>query len=221
MKLASIFRPSAAFYLAALFTCSASLAQSKDNTFEITPYGGFQAGGSFETVTEVTDADGTREVRADRKLRDDSSYGVLLHLIQTTGAYYELSYSKFDTQLRGPEPFDMKVEHFQVGGTLDFAEPEAHVIPYIVLTVGASRFVPDRGDIDDKTAASFSLGFGFKIPLTQHIAIRTEARGYVSLLNGDSDIFCRSTPPDAVCDIRVKSDYFLQGQGLLGVTIGF
>jgi opacity protein-like surface antigen len=199
----------------------ASIAHAEDNTFEITPYGGYQAGGAFETVTEITDADGTREVRTDRKLRNDSSYGVLLHLIQTTGAYYELSYSKFDTELRGADPFDVSVEHFQIGGTLDFAEPEAYVIPYIVLTVGASRFVPDRSDIDDKTAASFSLGFGFKIPLTQHIAIRTEARGYVSLLNGDSDIFCRSSPPDAVCDIRVKSDYFIQGQGLVGVTIGF
>jgi opacity protein-like surface antigen len=207
--------------LLGLLVCFAPSVHAEENRFEITAFGGYQAGGAFETVTEVTDADGTREVRTDRKLRDDSSYGVLLHLIQETGAYYEFSYSKYATELRGTNAFDVSVEHFQVGGTLDFAEPAAPVVPYLVLTVGASRFVPDRADSADKTAASFSLGFGVKVPITQHIAIRAEARGYVSLLNGDSEIFCQSSPPNAACDIRVKSDYFLQTQGLLGLTIGF
>jgi opacity protein-like surface antigen len=190
---------------------AASFAHADDNTFEITPYGGYVTGGDFETT-----ADESR-----RKLRAGSSYGVLMHLIQTTGAYYELSYSKHSTELQGADPFDLSIEYFQIGGTLDFAEPNAHVIPYIVLTVGATRFAPERKDLEEKTAASFALGGGAKIPLTKNIAIRLEARAYASLLNGDSQIFCQSSPPDLACDVRVRSDYFLQGQGLLGITIGF
>jgi len=182
----------------------------KDNTFEFTAFGAYLFGGGFEDATDSSSRD----------LKSSSGFGVLLHLIQVEGAYYELSYSRQSTELEGADPVDMTVEYFQVGGTLEFAEPEWRVKPYIVLTVGAARFAPERSELEEKTAASMSLGWGARVPLSQHFAIRFEARAYASFLNGDSEIFCASSG-DLTCAFKVKGDVLLQGQGFLGVTAGF
>jgi opacity protein-like surface antigen len=182
-----------------------------DYHYEITPYGGYHMGGSFEDITD----DSRRE------LDSGSSFGLLAHLRQVQGAYYEFNYDKQTTELQGANPFDMTIEYFQVGGTLEFAQPEDRVRPYIVLTVGATRFAPEPGDLEEETAASMSLGFGAKIPVAKHVAVRLEARAYASFLNADSEVFCVGTSETAACSIRVQSDYFIQGRALLGVTIGF
>jgi opacity protein-like surface antigen len=182
-----------------------------DYKYEITPFGGFRTGGAFEDATD----DSRRE------LDNGSSYGVLLHLIQVPGAYYEFSYSKQTTELQGASPFDLTVEYFHVGGTLEFAQPEDRVRPYLALAVGATRFAPKDTTLDEKTAASMSLGFGAKIPVASHVAVRLEARAYASFLNSDSDVFCAGTGEAAVCSVQVQSDYLIQLQGMLGVTFGF
>jgi len=182
----------------------------KDNTFEFTAFGAYRTGGSFQTAEDQ----GSRDVAS------SSGYGVLLHLIQVEGAYYEFNYSKQSTEVEGVVPFDLSIEYFQLGGTLEFAEPEWPVKPYLALTVGATRFKPERSELEEETAASFALGWGARIPLSQHFALRFEARVYASLLNSDSDIFCASSG-DLNCAFQVKGDYFLQGQGFLGVTAGF
>jgi hypothetical protein len=178
---------------------------------EITPYGGYHMGGSFEDATD----DSRRE------LRDGSSFGVLMHLVQVKGAYYEFNYDKQTTELQGANPFDLTIEYFQVGGTIEFAQPEDRVRPYIALTVGATRFAPEPGELEEETAASMSLGFGAKIPVAEHVAVRLEARAYASFLNADSDAFCAGTSEATTCAIRMQSDYFVQVRALLGVTIGF
>jgi opacity protein-like surface antigen len=201
---------------ASLLTMTAQAADEKPNykigyDYEFTPYGGYHMGGSFEDATD----------ESRRELRDGSSFGVLMHLVQVKGAYYEFNYEKQTTELQGANPFDLSIEYFQVGGTVEFAQPEDRVRTYLVLTVGATRFAPEPSELEEETAASMSLGVGAKIPVAEHVAIRLEARAYVSFLNADSDVFCAGTSDATTCAISAQSDYFVQARALLGVTIGF
>ena len=90
-----------------------------------------------------------------------------------------------------------------------------------MFTVGITRFSPKPADLSPESDFSFAVGGGMKIPLYSRVALRLEARGYVTLLNAASTIFCSSSPAASTCNIRVKANTFFQAQGLLGVTFGF
>ena len=80
---------------------------------------------------------------------------------------------------------------------------------------------PDRDGFDDETDFSLSLAGGLKIPLSDSIALRLEARAFLTFFDSDSSVFCVSAPPNAACDIRAESDSFLQFTTSIGVTAGF
>jgi len=187
----------------------AALAE-EPHTFEVTPLVGYRAGGEF-----------TSAVDGNRKLNSSASYGAILNLLQTPGAYYELTYSKQNTELAGSVPLQMSLEYIHFGGLLEFADPEDRVIPYFALTVGATRFIPKRPELSAETEFSFALGGGIKIPLGARVALRAEVRGYATLLNANSSIFCVASASAIGCDIRVKGDAFVQVQAVMGLTVGF
>jgi hypothetical protein len=193
---------------------------AEPDTFQITPFGGYRFGGEFDLVTDDNDPL-TPAAASDLELGSAPSYGLVLNLEQNAGAYYELFYSRQGAKVKGSSGFDMTVEYLHIGGNVDFARPEDRVIPYFVLTIGGTRFVPDVVDAKEVVEPSLSLGGGVRIPLAPHIGLRLEARGFLTLLDSDSRIFCEADPPNAICDVRVKGDMFVQAQGLFGVTIGF
>lgn len=203
----------------ALLLLGAAHAAEPDKV-QITPFGGYRFGGEFDLVTDDGDPL-TPTTAADLELGSAAHYGLILNLEQEPGAYYELLYGRQSAELKGPSGFDMTVEYLHVGGNVDFARPEDRVIPYFVLTVGGTRFVPDVADAKEVIEPSLSLGGGVRIPLAPHIGLRLEARAFLTLLDSDSQIFCETDPPNAICDVRVKGDMFVQAQGLFGVTIGF
>jgi hypothetical protein len=53
------------------------------------------------------------------------------------------------------------------------------------------------------------------------VALRFDARAFLTFFDSDTSVFCISAPPTAACDIRAKSDSFLQFTASIGVTAGF
>jgi hypothetical protein len=115
---------------------------------------------------------------------------------------------------------DLDVQYLQIGGTVSNPDAE-RVIPYFGLTVGAARFSPDAAGLSDETKLAFSIAGGLKVPITERIGLRFDARAFVSLLDTDGNIFCVSDNGVGACRIRTKSDTLLQYSAALGVTVGF
>jgi hypothetical protein len=178
--------------------------------FEITPFYGYTAGGEFEDPATNTDRD----------LDESNNFGVILNSAVEEWRHYELLYSMQSTEIDGTLPIDLDVQYLQIGGTV--SNPDAvHVIPYFGMTIGAARFNPDQSGLDAETKFAFTIGTGFKVPITDHIGVRFDARAFVSLLDTDGNIFCVSDSGVGTCAIRTKSDTFLQYHAALGLIVAF
>ena len=211
-KVATVASPA---WLAMLLCLTAPSVQAADdsepNTFEITPFIGLMAGGSFEDPA----------TGQERDVEDDTSYGVFLNaLADVPERQYELLYAKQSSVIEDGTPIDLDLEYLHIGGHVAYPQ-NRYVWPYFAVTVGAARFTPDTAGLDDETKVSFSVGGGIKFPITKHFGIRFDARAFITLLEDDSEIFCVSDPPSAGCNIRPKSDTFVQYTGSLGVSFGF
>jgi len=177
--------------------------------FEITPFLGYMAGGEFEDPVDGTGRD----------LDADLAWGVVLDAAADPWRHYELLYVQQGTQLDGVENIDIDVRYLQIGGTVSYPDAQ-RFIPYFGLTVGAAQFSPGRAGLDDETNFAFSVAGGLRVPVTERIGLRFDARAFVTLLDTDGNIFCVSSE-GATCRIRAKSDTFLQYAASLGVSVGF
>jgi opacity protein-like surface antigen len=203
---------------AAFLSCIAvsTSAQAQEpvhtNTFEITPFVGFMAGGSFEDPTNG----------AERDVENDSNFGIFLNMVaDVPERHYELLYTQQSTVVEGGAPIDLDLEYLQIGGTVGYPQ-NRYVFPYFGMTVGGARFTPDASGLDDELKLSFSVGGGVKFPITDHIGIRLDVRGFITLLGSDGEIFCVSNPANVSgCLIQAKSDTFVQYTGSLGFIVGF
>ena len=179
------------------------------NEFEITPFVGYMFGGEFEDPVDG----------ADRDLDSATNFGVIFNYAVESWRQYELLYSRQSTELEGATPVDMDVQYLQIGGTVSYEEA-TRVIPYFGMTVGATLFSPDGPGLNDETKLSFSVGGGMRVPITERVGVRFDARAFITLFDTDSEIFCVSSG-GAVCRVKAKSDAFLQYAAMLGVVIGF
>jgi opacity protein-like surface antigen len=211
------WRVCAASAAVALLSATPALAQREDedvavNEFEITPFGGYTVGGEFEDPNDDSERD----------LNSDVSFGVILgYTTEDPTRHYELYYSNQPTDVEGTSELDLDVQYLHIGGALDFPQDNRRAIPFVAGGLGATLLSPDRTGFDDETEFSLSLGGGLKIPLSQSISLRFDARAFVTFLDSDTSVFCVSAPPTAACDIRAKSDSFVQFSTSLGITAGF
>jgi len=182
------------------------------NNFEITPFVGEMGGGKFQDATTTSDRD----------VEGDTDFGVIFNVnADSYERQYEFLYARQSTSVEGVAPLDMDIQYLQIGGIVNFTDTSRFVIPYFGLTVGGTRFEPDINGLDSATKLSFSAGGGLKIPVTDHIGIRLDARAFVTVMNGSADIFCASGSSGGACLIRSQSDTFVQYHIGLGVIAGF
>jgi hypothetical protein len=200
--------------VAAVLALGAPSVQAADpvdyKTFEITPFGGYMFGGEFEDPAD----------QSDRDLESDTGFGVIFDIAADHWRHYEFLYVNQSTQVEGAAPIDMDVQYLQIGGIVSYEEA-TRVIPYFGLTFGGAHFSPDGAGLDDETKVAFSAAGGVRIPITEHIGVRFDARAFITLLDtDDGEIFCVSSG-GATCAIRAKGDTFAQYAASLGVTIAF
>jgi hypothetical protein len=202
--------------LATLLCSGAAQARSEEEEwvfpgkdFEIASFVGITLGGEFENPN----------TRRDRDVNDAPSIGIILdYVAYEPGTYYELFYSHQSTDVQGPTELDLDIQHIHIGGKVEYLWDERTVVPFAAAGVGITVLSPDRTDFDDETDFSLSLAGGLRIPLSDRIGLRLEARALVTFLNSDSSIFCFGI---GTCDIRTSSDTFVQFTAGIGVTAGF
>ena len=59
------------------------------------------------------------------------------------------------------------------------------------------------------------------MPVSEHAAFRLEARGYLTLVDSDTSIFCRSDNGSGFCRIIASGSTIFQAEVLAGFAVSF
>jgi hypothetical protein len=219
----STFRWTLAVVLALQAGLPAAVARAGDESsdgftprVELTPYLGYRMGGQFDVEDSAPDTSKSVD------LQDSSDWGVDLGIYRDRTSYYEILYSHQSAGLDSNDPslkgVDVTIEYLQFGGTLLFDDYQSYV-PYLSLTVGGTRF-DAGGGYGSETKFSGSLGGGVRFPIGDHFAATLGVRGYLTLVNSDTQFFC-SGSGSVNCLFRTSGSTFFQGEGLIGFTAVF
>lgn len=196
---------------------AASGALAEGPRFELSPFVGYRIGGEFDT--QATETTSSRTV----DLESGASWGVDLGLYRDDTSFYELLYSRqstgFDSRDAALGRIDVVTEYYQVGGTL-LMEPQRWVVPWLSLTIGATRLSADGG-YGSETKFSGSLGGGLRLPVNEHFGIVLGLRGYLTLVDSDTEFLCISEGGEATCLVRSSGSTYFQGEATAGFTLRF
>jgi hypothetical protein len=184
--------------------------------FELTPYVGYRMGGQFDIDNDPPATDESVD------LEDTGDWGVDLGIYRDRTSFYELLYSHQSAGLDTGDPalkgVDVSIQYLQFGGTLLFQDHE-HYVPWLSLTIGATRF-DAGGGYGSETKFSGSLGGGFRFPFGEHFGATLGVRGYLTAVNSDTEFFC-SGSGSVNCLFKTSGSTFFQGEALLGFTAVF
>lgn len=197
-----------------LMTALPVLADNKVLRYEITPFAGYRFGGSFE------DDETGEEFDVD----DDAAYGLIVNLAAEANTQWEFGWSRSETAVDvpsvngSPGKLDLDIDYFQAGGTYLWDGKRAQ--PFMVATLGAAHLNPG-GSGDSETYFAFSIGGGWRLFPTERFGVRVEGRFYGTVLDSDSDVFCRTGPDNNQCLIESSAEILWQWQMFAGASFRF
>lgn len=201
---------SAALLLAA--TMAAGAAPGSDNA--VTLYGAYRSGGSF------TDSSTQASLKLDGSAAAAVALDVALDAHRQVQWY--LSHQRTDidiaaaaTSSASPDKLPLQLTYLHLGGSVFFEGPVGKG-PYLVGGLGATLFRPGLAGLSDEIRPSMNLGLGYQWPLAERIALRLEARGYVTLVNSSGGFLCSGG-----CVVSIQGDTLTQGEVQLGLSFGF
>jgi hypothetical protein len=155
------------------------------------------------------------DVESSVDLGSGASFGLELGMYRDRQSYYQLLYSTQQADIDSRDPLldgiELRIDYLQFGGTAFFPQDSDHYVPYLSLTLGATLMQPDDDEYDSETKFSGSIGGGFRFPL----------RGYLTLLDSDTRLFCNSDADGAECLVQSSGSTFFQAEALLGLSFSF
>jgi hypothetical protein len=194
----------------------ASAAEPRNNAF--TAYAAYRDGGDFTDVTTGN----TVPIEAYGAWAVSLDWGI------DAGSQLQLFVSRQSSQVDArqatqpappaaplPAKFPIAVTYLHLGGTVSL-DKKIGQGAYVSGGIGATLFEPDLAGLANELRASGSLALGYQLPLGERLALRFEARGYVTLINSDSALFCSGG-----CVISIKGDILTQGEVMLGVSFRY
>jgi hypothetical protein len=199
-------------------SAAAATAQTAPKDSAVTWYGSYRDGGSFTDVTS------NRTLRLDASPAWAISYdrGVdasrqLEFYVSYQSTHLELDPSAINNpQARSaPSSLPMKVLYLHIGGTNFVEGPIGHGF-YVLGGLGITLFAPATAGYGDEVRPSLNLGLGYQVALAEQIALRIEARGYVTVINSSGGLFCSGG-----CVFKIKGDAVTQGEAQLGLSYRF
>ena len=190
-------------------------AQQQPAKFELTPFGGYRFGGTFEIEDSSDSFD----------FEDSASFGLIANFPHGTNTKWEILYANQSTEAEfsgvttGDAVIDVDLQMLQIGGTYQFEGDK--VLPYMAATLGATH-AKARGDSSESdTFWSGSIGVGILIAPNSKVGLRLEARAYGTFTNSSTDLLCASGPEGAGCAIKSAGDLITQIETFAGVVIRF
>jgi opacity protein-like surface antigen len=201
--------------LAMFVLAGTATAQEQAYRYELTPYGGYRFGGSFSQVDSEFAID----------LDDSGSYGLIFNARHTEITQWEVIYSHQEpsadtTGLNLNDPrLDLGIDYLQGGGT--YLWDGRGMRPFLSATIGATRIEVQNDGFSDDFFFSFSMGLGVQFRPSDRLGIRLEARGFGTIVDSETDIFCQSDPNNALCAVRVEGDVMWQMEAMAGLVFRF
>jgi hypothetical protein len=188
-------------------------AQESDATrrgarFEIAPYIGYRGGGSFKRE----DSDDSANVDG------HGSVALAFNLVLDEEMRYHVFYSRQETHLESSEP--LNIEYLQIGGTVT-PEPTFDLLPYVIGSMGVTRFSPHAAGASDETRFSICVGGGLRVPTRSRLELLLEARAFLTFVSASSSVFCSSTAAGGVCALSGHGSAFWQYELLAGASFAF
>lgn len=204
--------------LAALAATFPALAQSQTpppsaprTERNLTVYAGYRFGGELTDVT----------TGSTWQLTEGPAYSLAADFPLSPNTQWELFVSHRNSALKASGLFSpvvnnvgLDITYFHVGGTY-FADQVGRGV-YGVGGLGATQLSPQQAGLNSETRFSFNLGIGYMIPVAKHVAVKLEARGFVTLLDSSGGMFCSGG-----CVVQVKGTTMTQGELSAGIAARF
>ena len=178
----------------------------------VTLYGGARGGGDFE------DASGNGNTF---KLKSGGAVSASVDWLLDDGRVGQVFYSFQRSALPGKAfgqsaDVTVNISYLHLGGRAYFDGDAKNGGGYVVGGLGATFFSPGLGGLSDEVRASANVGVGWDWPLARNVAVRTELRGYVTLINSSGQFFCSGG-----CVVSIRGTTLAQAEGMVGLSIGF
>jgi len=174
----------------------------------LTLYAGYVGSDGIENVS--TDAQAT--------VKSSAAFAIALGTVLDPSREVQLMYSQQSTTLApggGTAPFDLTVRYLHLGGTSFVDGPIGRGV-YVAGGIGATQFSPSTTGYGTEIKPSLNLGVGYYWPLGDNVGLRAEARGYATFVNSSGGFLCSGG-----CVVVLRSDIFLQYEGMIGLTARF
>jgi hypothetical protein len=189
-------------------------AQAVQAQKAITLYGGARAGSGFEQATTPS---------ADADLRSSGALSLAFDWPYDATRQLQLLLSHQRTRLElapsatpgVPSELPLRVSYVHLGG-LNYFEGQLSQGPYIAGGLGVTHLSPRLQGTSSRVRASMNVGIGYHLPLGKSLALRTELRGYVTLINSQGSFFCSGG-----CVVQIKGDTLTQVEAMAGLTLTF
>ena len=174
----------------------------------LTLYAGYVGSDGIENTT--TDAQAT--------VKSSAAFALAVGTMLDPSRELQVLYSQQSTTLSpggGAAPFDLTVRYLHLGGTSFIDGPVGRGV-YVAGGIGATQFSPSTSGYGSEIRASINLGVGYYWPLNDNVGLRAEARGFATFVNSSGGFMCSGG-----CVVVLRSDIFLQYEGMLGLNARF
>ena len=175
----------------------------------LTVYGSYRGGGSFQQ---------TASPNATVDLKSSGAASLSLDWVIDSSRQVQLFASRQATEIpaTGSVPaVPLTVTYLHLGGT-NFFEGGVGRGPYVVGGLGITALAPGLAGLSTEVRPSLNVGLGYQLPLAASLALKFEVRGYITLVNTSTNLFCSGG-----CVLSIKGDGLTQGEAMLGLAHTF
>jgi hypothetical protein len=165
---------------------------------------------------DENDADAT--VKLDSGAAGSLSFDWLL----ADGRQAQLFYSHQRSALPGSvsgrsSDVGVNISYLHIGGRVFFDGTDVESGSYLVGGLGITHLSPRVDGLSSEVRPSMNLGLGYQWMLSKQVAVRTEVRGYWTLIHSSGGFFCSG----GGCVASIRGDSMLQVEGMVGASYGF
>lgn len=184
----------------------------------LTVYGGYRGGGAFQQTASPNTAVELKSSGAASLSLDwviDANRQVQLFASRQASEMPASSSASGSASGTASPAVPLTMSYLHLGGT-NFFEGGVGRGAYVVGGLGMTVMTPGLAGLSTEVRPSMNVGLGYQLPLAASLALRFEVRGYFTLINSNTNLFCSGG-----CVLSIKGDSLTQGEAMLGLAYTF